>query len=71
MDVTLVEGAISSEDDLYKIKQMRHASKVLIALGDCAMTGNMPSMRNMFPLEKCCTASTWKTRPINQHVPTK
>ncbi len=46
VDVTLVEGAISSEDDLKKIRDIRRKTRVLVALGDCAVTGNVPAMRN-------------------------
>jgi len=50
VDVTLVEGAVSNEDDLHKIRHVRAHTKVLVALGDCAVTGNVPAMRNMFPI---------------------
>jgi len=46
VDVTLVEGAVSNEDDLHKIQLVRANTKILIALGDCAVTGNVPSLRN-------------------------
>jgi NAD-reducing hydrogenase small subunit len=48
VDVTLVEGAVSSEEDLEKIHRIRQRTKILICLGDCALTGNVPSMRNPF-----------------------
>jgi NAD-reducing hydrogenase small subunit len=48
VDVTLVEGAISSEEDLEKIRLIRERTKILVSLGDCAVTGNVPSMRNPF-----------------------
>ena len=46
VDVTLVEGAISSEDDLRKILEVRRNTKILVSLGDCAVTANVPGMRN-------------------------
>jgi NAD-reducing hydrogenase small subunit len=52
VDVTLVEGAVSSEDDLHKIERVRQATRVLVALGDCAVTGNVPAMRNGIPVAK-------------------
>lgn len=52
VDLTLVEGSVSSEDDLEKIKLIREHTRVLVALGDCAVTGNVPSMRNPFGPEK-------------------
>ncbi|UWZ83596.1 NADH-quinone oxidoreductase subunit B family protein [Occallatibacter riparius] len=46
VDITLVEGAVASVDDEAKIKKIRAHTKMLIAIGDCAITGNVPSMRN-------------------------
>ena len=47
VDVTLVEGAVASEDDLKKIRKIREHTRVLVSLGDCALTGNVSAMRNM------------------------
>ena len=52
VDMTLVEGSVSSEEDLKKIKHIRQHTRLLIAMGDCAITGNVPSMRNPFGTEK-------------------
>jgi NAD-reducing hydrogenase small subunit len=52
VDVTLVEGAVSSQDDLEKIHLIRKRSKLVVALGDCAVTGNVPAMRNSIPPRK-------------------
>ena len=46
VDIALVEGAIASVDDEAKIKKIRAHSRILVAMGDCAITGNVPSMRN-------------------------
>lgn len=51
VDVAIVEGAVASDEDLHKIRKIRRHSKVLISLGDCAVTGNIPSMRNPFALK--------------------
>jgi len=48
VDVTLVEGAVSTEEDLHKIKIVRERTKTLVSLGDCAVTANVPGMRNPF-----------------------
>lgn len=52
IDVAVVEGAVSSEEDLHKVRQLRRCCKMLIALGDCAVTGNVPAMRNWFPIDQ-------------------
>jgi NAD-reducing hydrogenase small subunit len=49
VDVAVIEGAVSSEDDLELARTARARSKYVIALGDCAVTGNVPSMRNGIP----------------------
>lgn len=48
VDITLVEGSVSNEDDLHKIQIVREHTKTLISLGDCAVTANVPAMRNPF-----------------------
>lgn len=48
VDITLVEGAVSSEEDLHKIQLVREKTKILVSLGDCAVTANVPAMRNPF-----------------------
>ena len=54
VDVTLVEGAVSSEADLHKIKIVRERTKILVSLGDCAVTANVPGMRNPFGVKAVC-----------------
>ena len=42
VDVTIVEGAVSSQEDLEKIRHVREHTRILVALGDCAVTSNVP-----------------------------
>ncbi|NDJ76827.1 MAG: NADP oxidoreductase [Chloroflexi bacterium] len=46
VDVAIVEGAVSTDEDEAKIKKIRTHTKVLVALGDCAVDANVPAMRN-------------------------
>jgi len=48
VDVALVEGAVSSVEDEHKIRHIRAHTTLLVAMGDCAVTGNVPAMRNPF-----------------------
>lgn len=52
VDVTLVEGAVSNQEDLHKIQRIRQCTRTLVSLGDCAVTGNVPAMRNSIPVGK-------------------
>jgi len=69
VDVTLVEGAVSSDEDVHKIKLIRKNSKILIALGDCAVTANVPSMRNPFTREEVLTRAYVENSTIQQQIP--
>jgi NAD-reducing hydrogenase small subunit len=44
--VTLVEGAVNTEDQLAMLKKARKRTKLLVSLGDCAVTGNVTALRN-------------------------
>ena len=51
VDVGILEGSISNEEDLAKALEFRKHCKFLISLGDCAVAGNVPAMRNVFQLD--------------------
>ncbi len=46
VDVTLIEGAVANEEHLEIARAAREKSGVVVALGDCAVTGNVPALRN-------------------------
>ncbi len=50
-DITLVEGAVANTEPLEHIQEIRRRTKVLVSLGDCAVTGNVTALRNIFPVE--------------------
>ena len=47
VDVCLVEGGVANQDNLELIREVRAKTKTLISFGDCAVTANVPGMRNM------------------------
>ena len=52
VDITLVEGAVSSQEDADRIQEIRERTKILVSLGDCAVTANVAGMRNTVPVGK-------------------
>jgi NAD-reducing hydrogenase small subunit len=70
VDVTIVEGAVSSQDDHEKIQRVRENTRILIALGDCAVTSNVPGMRNPIPVKKLLERVYVEGSDINGRVPT-
>ena len=69
VDVTLVEGAVSNEDDLEKILKIRSRTKILISLGDCAITANVPGMRNYHKTEALFDRAYIENADLNQVHP--
>jgi len=50
VDVCLVEGAVCNQDNLEIIHTIRQRTKVLVSFGDCAITANVPAIRNQLGL---------------------
>lgn len=44
--VCLIEGAVCNEDNLELLHKIRERTQVLVSFGDCAVTGNVPAIRN-------------------------
>jgi NAD-reducing hydrogenase small subunit len=70
VDVTLVEGGVSSVDDRAKIIKIRKHTKILVSLGDCAITGNVPAMRNRFEVEDLKERVYVQNSDVNKAPPT-
>ena len=84
VDLFLVTGAVSTDEDYEKVENIRDSSGLVISLGDCAVTGNVPSMRNVFSVEETVTevygesaAEPWESpiprlqkpvRPVHQVI---
>ncbi len=53
VDVGLLEGGISNDENVEWVREFRKHCKVLISMGQCALTGGVPAMRNTVPLKEC------------------
>lgn len=71
VDITLVEGAVSSTEDLRKILEVRQRSALVVALGDCALNSNVPGMRNSFGPEPLLRRAYIENADRSQGVPTE
>ena len=55
VDVTLVEGAVANVDHVELAQQIRARSKIVVSFGDCAVTGNVTSLRNRLQVDDLLT----------------
>jgi NAD-reducing hydrogenase small subunit len=52
-DIGLIEGGCANSENVHVLQDFRKNCKVLIALGECAITGGLPAMRNGIPVKEC------------------
>jgi NAD-reducing hydrogenase small subunit len=69
VDIALVEGAVASVDDEKKIKKIREHSRILVAMGDCAVTANVPSMRNPIGPEAVLDRAFIENATVQPQIP--
>ncbi len=69
VDITLIEGAVSSEEDYHKIRKVRQHTRILVSLGDCAVTANVPAMRNRFKVAEVLNRAYIENATLNHQIP--
>lgn len=69
VDVGILEGSVSNEEDLHKAQDFRRHCDLLISLGDCAVNGNVPAMRNQFRLDAVFDQAFRATVDVNPQRP--
>jgi NAD-reducing hydrogenase small subunit len=53
VDVGLVEGGCANEENVRVLREFRARCRLLVAVGDCAIQGGVPALRNLVPLAEC------------------
>ena len=71
VDVTLIEGAVGNEEHLEQVLEARAKSKIIISMGDCAVTGNVPALRNGLQKDEMIEAIYGPERTTNGKLPYK
>ena len=71
VDITLVEGAVSTEEDERKIRTIRDRTRYLVSLGDCAVTTNVPGMRNPYGPQPLLTRAYIDNVTLHPGIPTQ
>ncbi len=70
VDVTLVEGAVSTDEDKHKIRMIRERTGILVSFGDCAVTANVPGMRNQFKVQDVLKRGYLENSSRHPEIPT-
>jgi NAD-reducing hydrogenase small subunit len=51
--IGLIEGGCANEDNVHVLQEFRKYCDILVAVGDCAINGDIPALRNNIPLKEC------------------
>ncbi len=57
VDITVVEGAIANTENLELFEKIRANTRIVVSFGDCAVTGNVSSLRNPLPVDQVLETS--------------
>ncbi|HMQ48185.1 MAG TPA: 2Fe-2S iron-sulfur cluster-binding protein [Saprospiraceae bacterium] len=52
-DIGLIEGGCCNTENIEVLREFRKKCKILVAMGECAIWGGLPAMRNTISLEEC------------------
>lgn len=52
-DIGLIEGGCCNDENVHTLLAFRQHCQVLVAVGECALMGGLPALRNMVPLREC------------------
>jgi NAD-reducing hydrogenase small subunit len=52
-DIGIIEGGCCNSENVEVLKDFRKNCKILISLGECAIMGGLPAMRNGIPVKEC------------------
>ncbi len=52
-DIGLIEGGCCNSENIHVLKNFRKNCKVLVSLGECAIMGGLPALRNGIPIKEC------------------
>ncbi len=62
VEIGLIEGGCCNEENVRVLQDFRKHCKILILIGDCAINGGIPAMRNGIPLKECLDEAYLETR---------
>jgi NAD-reducing hydrogenase small subunit len=52
-DIGIIEGGCCNSENVHVLKDFRKNCKILVSLGECAIMGGLPAMRNTIPVKEC------------------
>jgi NAD-reducing hydrogenase small subunit len=67
-DVGLIEGGCCNSENVENLRAFRMNCNVLIAVGECAIMGGLPALRNGIPVKDCLEEAYLKSPTVDDHI---
>jgi NAD-reducing hydrogenase small subunit len=65
VDVGLIEGGCCNSENVENLRSFRKNCKILISVGECAIMGGLPAMRNGIPIRECLEEAYFRSPAID------
>lgn len=65
-DIGIIEGGCCNSHNVEVLRDFRNNCDILIAVGECAIWGGLPAMRNTVPLEECLQEAYLNTDTVEK-----
>ena len=65
VDIGLIEGGCCNSENVEVLRSFRKNCKILISLGECAIMGGLPAMRNGIPIRECLEEAYYNSPTID------
>ncbi len=52
-DIGLIEGGCCLDENVHVLEDFRKNCRILVSVGECAIMGGLPAMRNGIPIREC------------------
>lgn len=66
-DVGLIEGGVCNSENVHVLKEFRENCRILVSVGECAIMGGLPALRNNIPLRECLEEAYIKGPSVEQN----
>jgi NAD-reducing hydrogenase small subunit len=64
-DVGLIEGGCCNSENVEVLRSFRKNCRVLVSVGECAIMGGLPALRNSLPLKECLEEAYLRTPTVD------
>jgi NAD-reducing hydrogenase small subunit len=67
-DIGIIEGGCCNSENVENLRSFRKNCKILISMGECAIMGGLPAMRNGIPVKECLEEAYLKGPTVDDTI---